>query len=116
MRARRRKSDFQHIVRAAAGVKHGAAAALAVRVDEIADRRVEAGLPKAVDHEARVSTRDTARLPVLQGAAAADAEMRTDRRDTLRARRLDVDEAGAGRDGRATASTSTVSPGNAPGT
>ena len=92
MRTRRRESDFENIVRAAAGVKHCAAAALAVRVDEIADRRVEACLPKGIDHEAAFPRPVRRTLPVLQRAPAADAEMRTDRRGTLHARVFDVQQ------------------------
>ena len=41
MRARRRKADLDHVVVEAAGVEDGAAAAFAVGVDQIADRRIE---------------------------------------------------------------------------
>jgi len=80
VRARRREADFQYVVRAAAGVKHRTAAALAVSVDELADRCIEARLPQRLDHEAALPGAIRRALPVLQRAAAADAEMRTDRR------------------------------------
>ena len=47
VRARGGEADLKHVMRAAPGMEHGPAAALAMRVDEIGDRRVEAGLAQA---------------------------------------------------------------------
>ena len=47
MRAQRREADFENVARAAPRVKRRAAAAFAMGVDQFADRRVEAGLPRA---------------------------------------------------------------------
>ena len=46
MGAQRRKTDFENIACAATGVEGGAAAAVAVGVDQFVDRRVESGLLK----------------------------------------------------------------------
>ena len=86
---------------AAARVQHHAAAAFAVGVDQVVDRRVEPGLRQRLDHKAALPVAIARRRPVLERAAAAGAEMRTDRRDPLRARGLDRDRAAGGRDGRA---------------
>ena len=51
MRARGGKPDLEHVMGAAPGVEYGAAAAFAVRVDEIGDRRIEPGLPQRLDDE-----------------------------------------------------------------
>ena len=79
---------------AASGVQNGPPPALAMGVDQIADRRFEPGLLQRSDNEAALpgTISKEFRLPVLDGAAAAHAEMRTDRRDALRARRLDAQE------------------------
>ena len=89
MRARGGKADFEHLMGAAARVKDDAAAAFAMGVDEIADRRVDAGLAQRRHDEIALPDAVRSARPVLQGAAAADAEMRADRRNALRARRLD---------------------------
>ena len=44
MRTRRRKTDFEHVMGAAPGVEDDAAAAVAVSVDEVGNRRLDAGL------------------------------------------------------------------------
>ena len=113
MRARRREADLEHVARAAPRMQHGAPAALAMRVDQVVDRRVEPGLRERVDDEIALPGAVALAAPVLQRAAAADAEMRADRRDPLRARASRPAAGGGGRDGPATASTSTVSPGSA---
>jgi len=88
----RREADFKHVMRAAPGVEHGPAAALAMRIDEIADRGVEAGLPQGGDEKVALPCPIRRGVPMLHGTAAAHAEMRTDRRDALRACRRDVNE------------------------
>ena len=72
MRARRREADFQHVMRAAPGVKDDAAAAVAVRVDEIADRRFDPGLAERLD--------DKAALPRAVWAGLPNAATRSRRR------------------------------------
>ncbi len=73
----------------AAGMEHHAAAAVSVRIDQIADRRVDAGLAQCRDNKIAFPGAIRRALPMLQGAAAADAEMRADRRDAFGARRVD---------------------------
>ncbi len=92
VRAQRGKADFENFARAAARMQHGAAAAVAVGVDQVADRRIEPGLAQRLDHQAALPGAVGRRRPVLHGAAAAGAEMRTDRRDALGARRVDGDQ------------------------
>ena len=87
---RRRKADLEHIVRAAPGMKYGAAAAVAMGIDQLGDRRVEPGLAQRLDDEIALPGAIAGGVPVLHGAAAAHAEMRANRRDALRARRVDV--------------------------
>ena len=98
-------------MRAAPRMEDGAPPALAVRVDQVADRRVEARLPQRRDDQAALPFAIAREIPVLRLAAAAHAEMRADRRDALRARGLDAQQMAAVRmagDG----STSTISPGS----
>ena len=113
MRAQRGEADFDDVARAAAGVKRGAAAAFAVGVDQLAHRRVEAGLRQRRRPPDRASIRDSG--PSVQCWIAQPpqiAEMRAERRDSLRARRARPAADGGDPDGRATRSTSTVSPGS----
>jgi len=50
-------------------------------IDEFADRRVEARLPQRFDHQVALPCAVMRLVPMLHGAAAAHAKMRTDRRD-----------------------------------
>ncbi len=92
VRARRRKADFEHVVGAAPAMKHGAAAAVAMRVDQLGDRRLDAGLAQRLDDEAAFPGAVRRGRPMLQGAAAAGAEMWADRRDALGARLFDIEK------------------------
>ena len=92
MRARGGKADLEHVMGAAARVKDDAAAAFAMGVDEIGDRRVDRRPAATRSPRDRASRRGRRARPVLQGAAAANAEMRADRRDAVRARCLDGDQ------------------------
>ena len=95
MRPRRGEADFEHVVGAAPGMKHGAAAAVAMGVDQLGDRRVDAGLAERIDDEAAFPGAVGSGRPMLQRAAAADAEVRADRRDALGARYFDGEELAA---------------------
>ena len=55
--ARRREADLEHAVRAAPGMKHRAAAAFAVRVDKVGDRRVEPAWRSASTTRSRFQAR-----------------------------------------------------------
>ena len=72
MRARRGKADLEHAARAAPGMERGAAAAVAVGVDQRVDRRVDAGLPQRRD--------DQAALPFAIGRGGASAASRSRRK------------------------------------
>ncbi len=115
VRAQRRESDLEHVALAAPRVQHRAAAALAMGVDQVIDRRVEPGLRQRLDDERA--------LPVAIARASPNAAARSRRRcrnadrsarcargsrsSTLTRRRR------SGWPGHA--STSTVSPGSAYG-
>ena len=53
------------------------------------DLAVDAGLRQRIDHDAALPGAIGVRLPMLDGAAAADAEMRTERLDALGAGDID---------------------------
>ena len=90
MRARRRKADFEHRFGAAAGVEYGAPATIAVRIEEVGDRRIEARLPQRFHDQAAFPRSIMRLLPMLQRAAAAHAEMWTERLDAGWARGFDA--------------------------
>src|SRR5712691_11864274 len=78
-----RKSDLENIAAARAGMEHGAAPPFPVRVDEVADRSVQPRLRQRLDHEAALPRAIARKAPMLDGAAAAGAEMRADRRNAF---------------------------------
>ena len=75
-----------------------------------ADLAFELCLRQRLDHEIAFPGAVALGFPVLDRAAAADAEMRTERRDPLGAGALDRKQAPAVGMARAPAATSTVSP------
>src|ERR1700731_3657399 len=75
---------------AAPRVQYGAAAALAVGIDEVGDARRDAGVTELRHHGLALPGAIRRRLPMLKRAAAAYAEMGADRRDARRARGLDA--------------------------
>ncbi len=81
MRARGGEADFEHVMAAAPGMENGAAAALAMGVDEVGDRRVEAGLPQRLDNEIA--------LPgaIVLGVSSAARRSRRKRRNAGRSAR-----------------------------
>ena len=95
VRAERGEADFDDVARAAPGMERGAAAAVAVGVDQFVDRRIEAGLRERVDDQAALPFAIAGRGPMLDRAAAANAEMRAERLDALRARGLDPQQMAA---------------------
>src|SRR4029077_19660909 len=92
MGARGRKADFENVMAAAPGGDHAAEAAVAVGVDQVGDRRFDAGLAQRRDDEIAFPGAIVFALPMLHGAAAADAEMRADRSDTRGARCVDAEK------------------------
>src|SRR6185312_4215184 len=95
MSAGLREADLQDVLLAAPRMEDGTAAAVPVGVDEAADLGLDAGLRKRRDHELPFPGVVVRRLPVLQRAAAAGAEMRADRHDPRRARLIDTQQAAA---------------------
>src|SRR5271169_6475860 len=95
MGARGGKTDFQYRLGADSGMEDSAAAALAMRVDEFAHRKIQSRLPQSLDHEIAFPRVVLDCLPVLHGAAAAYAEMRTDRRDAFCTRAFDGEQPAA---------------------
>jgi hypothetical protein len=91
----RGEADLQNLVRCAAGVQHGAPSARAMGIDEVPHLRRDPGPAQCIDQEVALPGAIVRGLPVLERAAAADGEMRTDRRDALRARGLDAQQMGA---------------------
>jgi len=87
---RRSEADLQDIVGTAARMQHGAAAALAMGIDEVGDRRRNAGVTELRHHRLALPGSIRRGVPMLERAAAAYAEMRADRRDARRARALDA--------------------------
>ncbi len=73
----------------------GAAATGAVRIDQRADLAGDAGLLQRIHDELSLPVAIGVRLPVLDRAAAADAEIRAERFDALGARRIDAQEMAA---------------------
>ena len=82
-------------MRAHPGVQGDAAAAGAMGVDQLADLAVDAGLRQRLDDEVALPGAVARGVPVLDRAAAADAEMRTERRDPFRACAFDLEQAPA---------------------
>ena len=83
------KADLQHVMGAKPRMHGDAAAAGAVRIDQRRHLAVEPGLPQRLDDDVALPGAITVDLPMLDRAAAADAEMRAERLDPFRARRRD---------------------------
>src|SRR5262249_53985031 len=67
----------------------------AMGIDQRRNRAVEFCLRERLDRQRMFPGPVVFDLPMLDGAAAADAEMPAERRDALRARYLDIEEAAA---------------------
>ncbi len=80
-----READAQDALLALPRMQRHAAAAGAVRVDQFADLAVDPGVVQRVDDKLALPVPIRIRLPVLDRAAAAGAEMRAERIDALRA-------------------------------
>ena len=83
MAARGGKSDAQFAIAAAPRMNGDAAAAGAMGIDEFADLAVDAALRQRIDHDLALPGAIGIGLPVLDGAAAAMAEILAERRDAL---------------------------------
>ena len=86
------EADAQFAVAAAARMRGDAAPARAMGVDEIIDRTFDMGVRERIDHDSALPCPIRARLPVLDGAAAAGAKIRAERRDPLSARGVDTQQ------------------------
>ena len=80
------EADGLNLSAAMASVERRSPAAFAVGIDEIGDRRFDAGLGERDDCELLLPGAIGVGAPLLQRAAAARAEMRADRLNALRAR------------------------------
>ena len=76
-------------------MQHHAPPALAVRIDQFADLRIEPGLPQRLDEKTALPVAIARHVPMLRLASAAHAEMPAHRRDTLGARVLDAQQMAA---------------------
>ena len=86
----RGEADTQLAIVAAAGMDGDAPAAGAVGIDEAVDLAFDAGMRKRIDNDLAFPGAIGFRLPVLNGAAAAIAEIPAERRDPLRACTFDA--------------------------
>ena len=73
-------------------MKYRAPPARAVRVDQVGDRRDDAGLRQCLDDKRTFPKMVLGKRPVLQRAAAAGAEMLADRRGALVAGFVDMQQ------------------------
>jgi hypothetical protein len=87
-----RETDGEHAVRAAARVKYRAPATLTMGINRIVNRGIESSLLQGRAHERALPGAVLIPIPVLQGATATHAEMRTDRRDAFGARAFDAQQ------------------------
>ena len=91
----RGKSDLENVMRSHPRVQRDAAAADAMGIDQRRDVAIDSGLRQRRDHEFALPGAIRLGVPVLDRAAAADAEMRAERFDPLRACGLDRDQSPA---------------------
>src|SRR4029077_1118875 len=82
------KTDLEYIVRAHSRVQGDAAATGAMGIDQWCHLASDSGLRQRRYHDVALPCAVSLRLPMLDGAAAADAEMGAQWCDPLRARLL----------------------------
>ena len=87
-----RKTDFEDAARAASGMQNGTPAPFAVGVNEVGNRSRDPGPAQLLDHEVAFPVAIACRVPMLERAAAADAEMRADGRDSFGAHGFDAQQ------------------------
>ena len=88
----RGKPNLEHVARAAPGVEYGAATSLAVGVDQVINGHVESGSLEGRDHQSAFPVAIAPSHEMLKRAAAANPEMRADRRNAVGARDLHLGE------------------------
>jgi hypothetical protein len=95
MRFPRGVSDCEQVAGAAACMKNGAPAPLAVRIDQVVHRRIQPDPRQCLDDKPALPLAVARRGPVLQRATTADAKIRADRCDTLGTCNLDFNQVSA---------------------
>ena len=95
VRIGRGKTDLEYVMRAHPRMQGDAAAAEAMGVDQRRHLAIDPGLRQRLDHDFALPGAIGLDVPVLDGAAAADTEMRAERRDALRACGFDLDQSTA---------------------
>ena len=95
MRTCRRKTDLEHVVGAHPGVQGNPPTPEAMAIDQRVHFAGELRLCQRLDDNIALPCAITLGLPMLNRAAAADAKMRTKRRDPLWACALDREQAAA---------------------
>jgi hypothetical protein len=88
----RGKPNLEHVTRAAPGVEYGAAASLAVGVDQVINGHVEPGSLEGRDDQSAFPIAIARSRQMLKRAAAANSEMRADRRNAVGARDIHLGE------------------------
>ena len=91
----RGKPNLDHVTRAHSRVKCRAAASLAMGVDQLVDRRVEARSRHRGDDQSAFPIAVARRRQMLERAAAANPKMWADRRDAVGAGDIDLDQLAA---------------------
>ena len=89
------ETDSENIVRSHARMQRDATTPKAVGIDQGRHVAFDPGVCQRGDHDLALPGAIAFRVPVLDGAAAADAEMRAERRDTFGACAFDLDQAPA---------------------
>src|SRR5215213_2961302 len=92
MLPRSRKADLQNVSAAVACVQDDPATAVAMGVDDLVNRRAQARLREGLDNQAAFPAEVPQRLPVLDGAAAAESEMRAQWCNAIGVRSFDVQQ------------------------
>src|SRR5207302_7838430 len=95
VRTGRRIADLEHVVRSYPPVQGDAPAARAMGIDQGRDVAIDSRLRQRRHHKLALPGAIGSGVPVLDRAAAADAEMRTERRDPLHACGLDLEQSPA---------------------
>ncbi len=90
--AGRGETDMQCAIAAAPGMRGEPSSTRAVGIDEFIDAASDIGLGERIDHDLAFPRAIAVRLPVLDRAAAAGAEILAERRDPFGAGAVDAQE------------------------
>jgi hypothetical protein len=91
----RGKPNLEHVARAAPGVEYGAAATVAVSVDQLINRCIEPSSRQGRNDQSTFPIAIARSRQMLKRATAANSEMRADRRNAVGARNVDLGEMAA---------------------